>query len=151
MQLTPTGQPIKLEDVKPPLGTLPKFQFAFGGRESSSVPVIKSEPDLVIVKSEPPETPNGKSIHATASQAQSNSVSPAALKGSNLISLPSKSGAQIIVHNAAISQSPVLPGQATLQASPSAASHADLIKQLNQARAQGLVVLQQWGDKQVFS
>ena len=39
----------------------------------------------------------------------------------------------------------------TLQttASPSAASHADLIRQLNLARAQGLVVLQQWGDKQV--
>lgn len=41
--------------------------------------------------------------------------------------------------------------QVTLQttASPSAASHADLIRQLNLARAQGLVVLQQWGDKQV--
>jgi hypothetical protein len=51
--------------------------------------------------------------------------------------------------NSSITQSPILSTQVTLQASPSAASHADLIKQLNQARAQGLVVLQQWGDKQV--
>jgi hypothetical protein len=43
----------------------------------------------------------------------------------------------------------VVGSQVTLQTSPTAASHADLIKQLNQARAQGLVVLQQWGDKQV--
>jgi hypothetical protein len=50
-------------------------------------------------------------------------------------------------------QSPIHSGQVTLQttASPSAASHADLIRQLNLARAQGLVVLQQWGDKQVTS
>ena len=150
-QLTPTGQTIKSEDVKNSLGTLPKFQFAFGGRETSSVPVIKTEPGLVIVKSEPLETSNGKTIQASTTQPQQNSVSPLALKGSNLISLPSKPGAQIIVHNSAISQSPVLSGQATLQASPSAASHADLIKQLNQARAQGLVVLQQWGDKQVLT
>ena len=139
--------------MKPPIGTLPKFQFAFGARESNGVPVIKTEPGLVIVKSEPPDTPNGKISLASTTQPQLNSVSPAvaaaALKGQNVISLPGKSGAQIIVHNSAISQSPVLSGQATLQASPSAASHADLIKQLNQARAQGLVVLQQWGDKQV--
>ena len=34
-------------------------------------------------------------------------------------------------------------------ASPGGSGPADLIRQLNLARAQGLVVLQQWGDKQV--
>ena len=38
---------------------------------------------------------------------------------------------------------------AAAAASPGGSGPADLIRQLNLARAQGLVVLQQWGDKQV--
>jgi hypothetical protein len=83
--------------VKPSPGTLPKFQFAFGGRDAAAVPAIKTEPGLVVVKSEPVETSNGKMILA-ASPAQSQQQNSAvALKGPNLISLPNKPGTQIVV------------------------------------------------------
>ncbi len=156
LQLTPTGQPIKVEDQKPSPGTLPKFQFAFGSSQNPNSagggpPVVKTEPGLVVVKSEPLEpSTNGKLVLTSAQIAQM------AQKG-NLITTklgqPQMTSQQIVVGGMTSVQNvnPILSGQVTLQttASPSAASHADLIRQLNLARAQGLVVLQQWGDKQV--
>ena len=159
-QLTPSGQPIKVEDQKPHPGNLPKFQFAFGGQNPNpNNTVVKTEPGLVVVKSEPglEPSPNGKLILTSAQ----NSSSPMSQQKAN--SVMSKLGqlqptSQIVVAGGMASAalqnaSPILSGQVTLQttASPSAASHADLIRQLNLARAQGLVVLQQWGDKQVNS
>jgi hypothetical protein len=104
LQLTPSGQPIKVEDEKPSPGTLPKFQFAFGGRDSN--PTIKTEPGLVVVKSEPGEPSNGKLVLTSSAQTSQ--------KGQNLIGLQSsKSASQIVVPVGSVSslQSPILSNQ----------------------------------------
>ena len=142
-----------MEDQKPSPGTLPKFQFAFGSSQNPNSagggsPVVKTEPGLVVVKSEPLEaSTNGKLVLTSAQMAQKGNLITTKLGQPQMTSQQIVVGGMTSVQNT----NPILSGQVTLQttASPSAASHADLIRQLNLARAQGLVVLQQWGDKQV--
>ena len=150
-QLTPSGQPIKVEDQKPNPGSLPKFQYTFGAQNPANT-VVKTEPGLVVVKSEPglEPSPNPKLVLTSAQN-----CSPQQKAASSVLS---KLGqlqptSQIVVSGGIGTATLQNSSQVTLQttASPSAASHADLIRQLNLARAQGLVVLQQWGDKQVNS
>ena len=68
----------------------------------------------------------------------------------NTTSSPGKSGSTIVVSRPPTT--PVTEAETVVktEAASSSSSPADLIRQLNLARAQGLVVLQQWGEKQVL-
>jgi hypothetical protein len=146
---------------------LPKFQFAFGRAENPTSPEKGIPVEIV-------NGVGGRQVHLIAGGQRCivQALSPtklqynAVLKPTNAsIQRPSHvvvpvvtvegGSAQAVIANArnvlaANHQQEVGSAPAVVVGSGENTTHADLIRQLNMARAQGLVVLQHWGDKQVL-
>ncbi len=154
---TNSGSPVKGAAASGSSSALPKFQFAFGrGQEqqnnveaanatATATATINGGQRLIIQS--PGQQP--RIVQAIASPTKIGGAAGQLVGGTRVV-VPvvnvEGGGAQAVIANARN----VLANQSQPQDQPQTATHADLIRQLNMARAQGLVVLQHWGDKQVL-